>query len=125
MAALIEDGTLAGGDGVFDPDGAKADRLSAPGHDFDYRVTPGGIEKLSEFGIDFDALPRRRPLIRYCVDWSEQRHHLAGSLGAAIADRMFELRWMRHADRTRAVHVTDDGRKGLHDQFGLELSARS
>jgi hypothetical protein len=30
-------------------------------------------------------------LIRYCVDWTEQRHHLAGSLGAALAARLFGL----------------------------------
>ena len=67
-----------------------------------------------------DALARlRRPLIRYCVDWSEQRHHLAGSLGAAIAQQMFELRWLRRAERTRAVHVTDDGRRGLEQVFGV------
>jgi DNA-binding transcriptional ArsR family regulator len=123
MAALIGDGTLAGGDGVFDPSTAERDRLSAPGFDFDYRITPAGIERLTEFGIDFDALPRRRPLIRYCVDWSEQRHHLAGSLGAGIAERMFELRWIRRADRSRAVHVTDDGIAGLREQFGLQLAA--
>ncbi len=66
-------------------------------------------------------MPRRRPLVRYCVDWSEQRHHLAGALGAAIADRMFELRWIRRADRSRAVHLTDAGRAGLSDTFGVIL----
>jgi DNA-binding transcriptional ArsR family regulator len=122
MAALIEQGLLAGGDGVFDADAAERDHLSSPGFDYDYRITPDGIERLGEFGIDFDALPRRRPLIRYCVDWSEQRHHLAGSLGAAITQRMFELRWIRRAERSRAVHLTDAGRTGLHDQFGVQLT---
>jgi DNA-binding transcriptional ArsR family regulator len=121
MAALLGQQLLTGGDGVFDPDHAERDRLSAPGFDVDYRLTPDGAERLREFGIEFDALPRRRPLIRYCVDWSEQRHHLAGSLGAAIADRMFELRWIRRADRSRAVHVTDAGRAGLERAFGLTL----
>jgi len=119
MAALIDGGMLAGGDGVFDPATAGHDRLSSPGFDFDYRLTPAGVERLTEFGIDFDALPRRRPLIRYCIDWSEQRHHLAGSLGAAIAQQMFELRWIRRAERSRAVHVTDDGRRGLERVFGV------
>jgi len=57
------------------------------------------------------------------VDWSEQRHHLAGSLGAALADRMFELRWISRARTGRAVHVRDEGRSGLHEKFGLELAA--
>jgi DNA-binding transcriptional ArsR family regulator len=122
MATMIEDGTLAGGDGVFNPSTAARDRLSSPGFDYDYRLTPDGLERLANFGIEFDALPRRRPLIRYCVDWSEQRHHLAGSLGAAIAERMFELGWIRRADRSRAVHVTEAGRAGLQEQFGLQLA---
>ncbi len=125
MSAMIEGGLLAGGDGVFDPDSADEDRLASPGFDLDYRLTPRGVGELSEFGIEFDALPRRRPLIRYCVDWSEQRHHLAGALGAALARRMFELGWVRRAQRSRAVHLTEEGRAGLRDTFGLELNGRA
>ena len=123
MDAMLEQDLLTGGDGRFDPDAANADRLAAFGSDHDYRLTPAGLRELKTFGIDFDSLPSRRPLIRYCVDWSEQRHHLAGSLGAAIADRMLELGWVRRADRSRAVHVSDAGFDGLREQFGLELSS--
>jgi hypothetical protein len=57
------------------------------------------------------------------VDWSEQRHHLAGSLGAAMAERMIELEWVRRAQRSRAVHISDNGYIGLRKQFGIELGA--
>jgi len=123
MEALLDQELLTGGDGVFDPDSAQDDRLASPGYDHDYRLTPGGVRELKAFGIDFDAMPTRRPLIRYCVDWSEQRHHLAGSLGAAITTRMLELGWVRRAERSRAVHVSDEGFDGLREQFGLELSS--
>src|SRR5438270_1466920 len=122
MEALLERDVLAGADGVFDPDSAREDRLAAPGYDVDYRLTPAGVRDLTAFGIDFDSLPARRPLIRYCVDWSEQRHHLAGSLGAAIAARMIELGWVRRAQRSRALHISDDGYEGLRERFGVELS---
>jgi DNA-binding transcriptional ArsR family regulator len=122
MAALLDGGALAGGDGTFDPSAAASDRLAAPGFDLDYRLTPSGIEQLQDFGIDLASLPRRRPLIRYCVDWSEQRHHLAGSLGAALTERMFELGWMSRARRGRAVHVSDAGYAGLRETFGIELA---
>ena len=106
MESMLDNELLTGGDGVFDPDAPGDDRLASPGFDLDYRLTPSGVRELKAFGIDFDALPSRRPLIKYCVDWSEQRHHLAGSLGAAIATRMTDLGWVRKAPHSRAIHVT-------------------
>jgi hypothetical protein len=55
------------------------------------------------------------------VDWSEQRHHLAGALGAALAECLFEMRWIRRAKTTRAVHITVQGFEGLSKTFGVEL----
>jgi DNA-binding transcriptional ArsR family regulator len=121
MRAMLDQELLAGGDGVFDPESARSDRLAAPGFDLDYRLTRAGVRHLNAFGIDFESLPTRRPLIRYCVDWSEQRHHLAGALGAAIASRMLELGWVSRPPRSRAVHVSDTGYQGLRDQFGVDL----
>ena len=92
--------------------------------DSDYRLTDRGSVELSAFGIELEPLcARRRPLIRGCVDWTEQRHHLAGGLGAALARRMFELGWLERARRSRAVHVTADGSRGLRETFGVELAA--
>ena len=122
MGALLERGLLTGGDGTFDPKAARKDRLSAPGSDHDYRLTERGRDELSAFGVDFGELAARpRPLIRYCVDWSEQRHHLAGSLGAALAARMLDLGWVSRARRGRAVHVTPAGSTGLAQTFGLAV----
>jgi DNA-binding transcriptional ArsR family regulator len=115
MDALVDREVLVA-DGEFDP---RAERLAAPGRELDYRLTETGADALRDFGVDVAALNRRRPLVRYCVDWSEQRPHLAGALGAAMADRLFELRWIRRADRSRAVHVTEAGATGLRDTFGL------
>jgi DNA-binding transcriptional ArsR family regulator len=118
METMLERELLAGGDGLF----ADGDRLSAPGAEVDYRLTPDGVGWLSELGIDVSGLPRRRPLIRYCVDWSEQRHHLAGSLGAAICSRLFELSWIKRAPKGRAVFVTPEGAKGLQESLGFDFS---
>jgi hypothetical protein len=61
--------------------------------------------------------------VRYCVDWTEQRHHLSGAAGAALAARLFALGWLRRAARGRAVEVTAAGACGLENAFGIEVEA--
>lgn len=119
MEALIDQGVLAGGDGTFDPGGSGRDRLSSPGWDCDYRLTGTGRAWMDDFGVKI-AAGSRRPLIRYCVDWSEQRHHLSGALGAALLTRLAGMGWVRRAPASRAVHVTSDGRSGLAATFGIK-----
>jgi hypothetical protein len=121
MRSLLDHGLLTGGDGHFDHAHAVKDRLSAPGHDLDYRLTPEGESWVRSFGLDLDALrARRRPLIRYCTDWTEQRHHLAGALGAALAEAMVERDWIERARNGRAVTLTAEGRRGLRERLDLE-----
>ena len=96
-----------------------ADRLSAPGRDLSYRLTPRGETAFTEVGVDLDAVLARHPAVRYCLDWSEQRHHLAGPLGTALADRLFALDWVRRTDRRRVVRLTEAGRENLPETLGL------
>ncbi|MFI9200700.1 ArsR/SmtB family transcription factor [Streptomyces sp. NPDC053048] len=121
MAALLERGLLAGHDGGHDPATAVRDRPAAYGHDAEYRMTDAGRDGLRAFGVDPDGLPRRRPAVRYCVDWSEHRHHLAGGLGAALTARLFALGWLRHGVSPRVVHPTDAGARGLERTFGVRV----
>jgi DNA-binding transcriptional ArsR family regulator len=122
MRSLLDRGVLTGGDRRFHGAPAAQDRLAAPGHDLDYRLTRAGETWMDGFGVDLDALrARRRPLIRYCTDWTEQQHHLAGALGAALAERMVERGWIERARNGRAVTVTDAGLRGLHEQLDLEI----
>jgi DNA-binding transcriptional ArsR family regulator len=109
MAALVRDGVL---NGAHRP-GPAADRFAAPGRDVEYRLTPHGAGTLHGLGVDLDALRGRRAPVRYCLDWSEQRHHLAGPLGTALTDRLFAMGWIRRTGRRRVVVVTDAGRTGL------------
>jgi DNA-binding transcriptional ArsR family regulator len=119
MSAMLDQDLLVGGDGRHRPDEAAADRLAAPGTDLTYRLTTQRREILSDFGLDLVVLSRSKPMIRYCVDWSEQRHHLAGTLGAALTRRLFDLDWIRHINQRRAVVLTDAGRQGLNETFGV------
>ena len=56
------------------------DALTARNHICGAGLTPAGTNFMTEFGIEFANLsPRRRPLCRTCLDWSERRTHLAGA----------------------------------------------
>lgn len=120
MATLIAQEAISGGDGRHHSD-APSDRLSAPGHDVDYQLTPVGTELLSVIGVDAAALAAgRRPLVRYCLDWTEQRHHLAGALGCAIADRCLALEWVRRTPVPRGLRLTEQGRAGFSEWLACE-----
>jgi DNA-binding transcriptional ArsR family regulator len=85
-----------------------------------YAVTPDGAREFAELGIDAAALAARpRPLTRACMDWSERRHHLAGSLGAALSAALVRRGWVETREASRAVSVTPSGRTALHDRFGI------
>jgi DNA-binding transcriptional ArsR family regulator len=76
---------------------------------------------LDGLGIRLDAVePGRRVLARPCLDWSERRYHVAGALGAAIAARLFELRWIERLPGSRAVRVTRRGAEKLAE-LGVSL----
>ncbi|OIV38277.1 transcriptional regulator [Mangrovactinospora gilvigrisea] len=121
MGALLDGDVLEGGDGMHHPEEAVQDRLSAYGRDLDYRLTAHGRRAVTGFGVDLESMPARgRPAVRYCVDWSEQRHHLSGALGAALASRMFQLGWLKDGSYARVVHLTEVGRRGLVETFGLD-----
>lgn len=117
MGAMLQRKLLRGGDGRFDPDRPGADRLSAYGRDVDYELTGEGTAFLAELGV---VLPPRRPVVRYCIDWSEQAHHLAGGLGAGLLSRLVELEWVCRNPGSRAVDVTDQGRAGLAELLAID-----
>jgi DNA-binding transcriptional ArsR family regulator len=62
----------------------------------------------------------RRPLCMACLDWSERRHHLAGTLGAAVMTRFTELKWAARdaAPGSRVVNFSRNGEKRFAALFG-------
>jgi DNA-binding transcriptional ArsR family regulator len=123
MAAMISGDLINGGDGPLHPGAARRDRLSGRGHDIDYRLTARGAATLGAFGADLSVATGRRPVVGYCVDWSEQRHHISGAVGAAILDRSLELAWIVRRPRGRAVRVTPAGADGFRETFGFDPEA--
>lgn len=89
----------------------------------DYRLSKRGAEFLATLGLDAEKIAaQRRGFARPCLDWSERRPHLAGALGAAIADRCFELGWIDRMRDTRAVKITPKGASALRSKFGVTIA---
>jgi ribosomal protein S19E (S16A) len=103
-----------------------ADALRARGHvELSHdggALTASGEAFLQEFGIDVEgARHSRRIFCRPCIDWSERRPHLAGAVGAALAQRLFALGWIARVRDGRTLIVTPMGRRGLKQTFGVVL----
>jgi DNA-binding transcriptional ArsR family regulator len=76
------------------------------------RPSAAGIAWCQEAGIDTDALSgQRRVYCRACMDWSERRYHLAGSLGAALLSRICELGWAKRDGASRVIHFAPKGER--------------
>jgi DNA-binding transcriptional ArsR family regulator len=86
----------------------------------DFRVTAAGKLAFAELGIDVAGLEARpRPVTRACLDWSERRHHLAGSLGAALSAELMRRGWVDTREASRVITVTPEGQAALLDRFGI------
>jgi DNA-binding transcriptional ArsR family regulator len=95
----------------------RADALA--GDEDGYELTGRGLRLLDELGVRLPA--GRRPLVRHCVDWSEQRPHLAGAVGAGVLSRLLELGWLERAPSSRALLVTEIGARQLCRRLGVEV----
>jgi DNA-binding transcriptional ArsR family regulator len=93
------------------------DALVAAGHltvsEGGYGLTPAGEAVFAGLGVDPAESRGRRARLRPCLDWSERRPHLAGSLAAALACHCFDMGWVLRRKDSRAVTLTEAGRAAL------------
>ena len=89
-------------------------------------LTDSGVAFLRSIHVDLDAaiarMTRRRLFCRPCLDWSERRPHIAGTVGAALRTAFFAQNWMRPVEGSRAVTITPGGRLALDRAFALDLA---
>jgi DNA-binding transcriptional ArsR family regulator len=108
---------LAGIAGVALADGLIAGRLVEA--ESGLALTARGREALAAAGIEVPAGPRRK--LRECIDWTERRPHLAGSIGAAICRHAFVAGWIDRIGSGRAVRVTPAGVRDFDRYLGVVI----
>ncbi|RUU85204.1 MULTISPECIES: winged helix-turn-helix domain-containing protein [unclassified Mesorhizobium] len=80
------------------------------------RLGPSAASHFAAIGIDVYTKPRR-PVCRACLDWSVRRSHLAGTLGAAILEKILAEKWARREKDSRAVIFSPPGRQAFERVF--------
>jgi DNA-binding transcriptional ArsR family regulator len=112
---------LAGDLGVQMLDSMKKQRLLRQSKE-EIELTAEGARFLAKsLQISTETLVHpRRPTCKACLDWSERRHHLAGTLGAAMMARFTDLKWAARdtAPGSRVVNFTRNGEKRFAALFG-------
>lgn len=84
-------------------------------------LTPQGRQYICDMGIDVDSLSSpRRPLCKACLDWSERRFHLAGTLGKALLASFIARGWARREEDSRAIRFTREGTNRFLALFPVE-----
>ena len=92
-----------------------------PGPERVYALTRLGRVKVSTFDVEIAELEAgARPVCRACLDWSMRRHHLAGALGAAILDSVFDRGWAHQKRGSRVLEFTRIGEAGFRRIFQIQ-----
>lgn len=108
---------LAGSMGIQLYDSLMSKRILQLNDD-ELSLTRKGIKFVSEFGIELESLQSKRtPLCRECLDWSERRSHLAGSLGRAFLTKFESLRWTKRVEGTRIMKFSNRGTDMFNRSF--------
>lgn len=87
-----------------------------------FEISSEGEKWFTEFGIPLTALKQqKRSFLRPCLDWSERRPHIAGSLATALLDKMLLEDWLRKTKDSRALIVTAKGKKEFQSRLGITI----
>jgi DNA-binding transcriptional ArsR family regulator len=74
------------------------------------------------FGVDLSKIAGSNRKYAYaCLDWTEKRPHLAGTLGAAVYHRMMEQQWLARNEEKRVIIITEQGKKALKQIINLDF----
>jgi DNA-binding transcriptional ArsR family regulator len=117
-SAFLDKRYLTGHDGSVDFARMKGSRPAGGVLDpVAYTLTDAGADALRDLGAE----PPANRAVRCCVDWTEQRHHMAGTVGALLLRQLSDKDWVRPGRSSRALVVTEAGRGELAGRFGVTV----
>lgn len=87
-----------------------------------YELTAEGEKALDTLNVNVEEMRQLRRRFAYaCLDWSERRPHIGGALGSALLDIAIKKRWVTKDLDSRAIRITNAGRRELLARFGVEV----
>ncbi|WP_394773330.1 ArsR/SmtB family transcription factor [Flavobacterium sp.] len=85
-----------------------------------FEISSEGEKWFSDFGINIeDAQKQKRIFLKPCLDWSERRNHIAGSIGTLLLNKMLNEDWIRRTANSRAIVITGKGEKEMLKYFKI------
>ncbi|MEO6701624.1 MAG: hypothetical protein ABI140_02260 [Jatrophihabitantaceae bacterium] len=115
---LLDRQALLAFDGGTTGQRITVDRRAGPMTEQPYVLGPNAtaIFGLLDVELALDG-PSRRPLLRFCVDWTERRHHLAGALGARVLVTFEQAGWVTRIPGQRALILAERAERELTDRL--------
>ena len=83
-------------------------------------LTDSGKQLFSAFGVNLQELEqKKRPLCKACLDWSERKSHLGGSLGKWVLDEILSNKWAEREPDSRVLRFCDTGLNQLKSKYKM------
>jgi hypothetical protein len=88
-------------------------------------LTASGISFLAALQVDLEPHSKHMRSdgsisCRTCLDWSERRMHIGGTVGSALYQALLALHWLRPQGGSRAVDITHAGQAAFKAHFGID-----
>jgi DNA-binding transcriptional ArsR family regulator len=84
----------------------------------DTQLTESGHAFFYALGFDAQQVEKsKRPLCKSCLDWSERRNHLAGTLGQWMFNDMLNKGWLVREPDSRVLSTSKQGEKEILKQY--------
>lgn len=122
MQSFLDLKVLSRSDSIKFPSPCPADSLSSRLENHPYYLEDKAKEVFSNLGINLgEIVNQKRVLLRFCVDWSEQQHHLGGLLGATLMKQFLEAGWILRGRFPRSVLVSEIGKESFKRYLDIDI----